>query len=655
MPENELPAAQLNTAIQRSKAWFFSQQNDDGHWCAELEGDALLQGEMIILLAFLGQEKSELARRLGNQLIKTQEPDGGWPMYPGGKTSVCNTVKAYFALKLVGHSLHEDFMQRARAAVLRCGGADAVNSFTRFYLALLGQIPYSICPAVPPEMLMLPRWFPINLHSISAWTRTIVVPLSIVSALQPVRQLPVELGIRELFLKDPKDWPPLRAPGKPTNPGFFSWDTFFRTVDRMLKFYQYHCWKPTRRLAIRMAEKWLWEHCQNSDGPGAIQPPIVWGLVAMKALGLSDDHEKPRYFWNQLMDLKLESPEDDTTRIQPCLSPVWDTIITMRALAAAGERVGNPHIDRAVEWLLARQHTTPGDWSKTVRAKPGGWCFEYHNDFYPDCDDTAMAIMALRGVCPEKGVRPDIDAAIDRAFSWLRAMQNSDGGWGAFDRNNNREFLTHVPFADHNAMTDPSTPDLTARILEAMGHLGLRVNSGNRRLDRSLQYLRQTQQPDGSWFGRWGANYIYGTGEVLSGMAAVGVPADDPAVRAGINWLLAHQQPSGAWGETLDSYEDRSLRGTGEATPSQTAWALLGLLAFHMENHPAVQRGIQWLVENQRENGAWEQTLFTGVGFPAVFYLRYHYYPQYFPLLTIARYAAACGGQTSTGDGLTSE
>ncbi|MDO4425812.1 MAG: hypothetical protein Q4D17_08635 [Planctomycetia bacterium] len=330
--------SKIKEKVQRSQEWFFSQQNEDGHWRAELEGDALLQGELVIILAFLGKEDTPLAKALARQLLKTQAEDGGWPMFTGGKSTIPNTVKAYFALKLTGHPLSADYMQRARQCIMRMGGADKVNSFTRFYLAILGQIPYSICPAVPPEMILLPKWFPVNLYSISSWTRTIVVPLSIVSALRPVREIPVEKGIRELFIKKPEEWGPLRAPGKPENPGLLSWDTFFRVTDKILKCYQNLFWKPTRRLALKRSEQWLWEHCQNSDGPGAIQPPIMWGLVAMKAMGLSDDHEKTKYFWNQLMNLVIENPEEGTARCEPCLSPVWDTIITLRALAAGGIR-----------------------------------------------------------------------------------------------------------------------------------------------------------------------------------------------------------------------------------------------------------------------------------------------------------------------------
>ncbi|MDO4571427.1 MAG: squalene--hopene cyclase [Planctomycetia bacterium] len=628
-------------AIQKSQRWFLDQQFDDGHWHAELEGDSLLQSEMIIILTFLGREDHPLAKKLGNQLLRTQAEDGGWPMFPGGESTIPNSVKAYFALKLLGHPLSANYMQRARRLILKHGGADKVNSFTRFYLALLGQIPYDICPAVPPELVLLPQWFPINLYAMSSWTRTIVVPLSIVSALRPVRELPPERGIRELFIKHPKDWGPLRAPGKPEHPGFFSWDTFFRTADKCLKFYQKLPWKPTRSFAIKRAHAWLWEHCQNSDGPGAIQPPLMWGLVAMKALGLVDEHEKTRYFYDQLMNLVLEDPESDSARMQPCLSPVWDTIITLRALAAGGMRHDHPQIAKAVDWVLAQQIHAPGDWSKSVKCEPGMWCFEYNNDFYPDTDDTAMAIMALRGVCPEPGADPRVDKAIEEGFRWLCAMQNSDGGWGAFDRNNNCEFLTQMPFADHNAMTDPSTPDLTSRILECMGHLNHRIGGGMKTLERSVQHLRDTQQPDGSWFGRWGANYIYGTGEVLAGMAAVGVPSDDPAVRAAINWLLAHQQACGGWGESLASYEDIAQRGFGAPTPSQTAWALLGLIPHGLASHPAVLAGVRWLVERQNADGSWSQPEFTGTGFPAVFYLRYHYYHQYFPLMAISRWRAA--------------
>ena len=683
-------ALEARQAIHRSQEFFFSQQHEDGHWRAELEGDALLQGETVLLLTFLGLENEPLAAKLANKLVLTQSETGGWPMFTGGADSLTNTVKAYFALKITGHPLNAPYMQKARDAVMRMGGADRVNSFTRFYLALLGQISYQQCPAVPPEMIFLPKWFPINLYAVSSWTRTIIVPLSIVSALRPVRQLPVEMGIRELFVNAPEQWPPLSAPKvtkpgeKPRQPGFFSWERFFRTTDVLLKKYQN--WFGSnflRKRAIKKMESWLWEHCQNSDGPGAIQPPIVWGLVAMKALGYSDDSEQVTYFLNELHKLIIEDGIDsngkESAHSQPCQSPVWDTLLTLRALAAGGVRLEgdapyNLKARKAMEWLLAQQHTKKGDWAVTnPNLEPGGWAFEYHNDFYPDCDDSAMAIMAIHELCgkerlavssqqleellavssqqleeqseniaceltanrsPLTATKNRLSAAISRCVTWLEGMQNKDGGWASFDKNNTREFLCHVPFADHNAMIDPSTTDITGRVLEAFGSLGRRT--GEKIIDRAVAFMLKEQLPDGSWFGRWGTNYIYGTGEALNGLGAVGVSPSDPAVAAGVNWLKAHQQPNGGWGETVESYQNPLLKGTGKTTASQTAWALLGLIASGEAASEAVCRGIRYLLDNQSRDGQWEEPEFTGTGFPLVFYLRYHWYRNYFPLKALS-------------------
>lgn len=668
-------AAPVRRAITRTRRWFLAAQHADGHWEAELEGDTILESETILLWAFLGQEDCDEARRAARYLIEKQLPEGGWAMYPGGGVEISGSVKAYFALKLTGHDPSAEYMQRARRAILAHGGADAVNSFTRFYLALLGQIPYSQCPAVPPEFVLLPKWFPVNLYAVSSWSRTMIVPLSIISSFQPVRKLDPRLGIRELFLRAPEDWPPLCCPGRKQNPGPLSWDRFFRTVDRMLKLAQRYRLLPLRRRALAAAEKWMLQRFQRSDGMGAIYPPIVWSIIALRCLGYSDDSPELQYNYEQLKGLFLDDKIAGTLRIQPCKSPVWDTAITLRALQAGGLRSDNPAVRRAVEWLLDRQITGPGDWSETVKAEPGGWCFEHNNDFYPDCDDTAMVLMVLRaqfaenqepaGIVPpelrlvseETVCAPDdtrrhmamIDrsaSAIDRGLKWLLAMQNDDGGWGAFDRNNNRQFLCHVPFADHNAMIDPSTPDLTGRVLEALGELGLRL--GHPAVDRCVAYLRRTQEADGSWFGRWGVNYVYGTWQAMTGLVRVGVPADDPAVVAGANWLLAHQQPCGAWGESPDTYADPRLRGQGPPTASQTAWGVLGLLAAGLEHHPAVARGIQFLVERQQADGTWDEPEFTGTGFPQVFYLHYHYYPIYFPLMALSRWAAS--GAAATAD-----
>ncbi|NQT37846.1 MAG: terpene cyclase/mutase family protein [Planctomycetes bacterium] len=670
----------LRRAVARTRQWLLGQQHPQGHWVAELQGDSILESETILLLAFLGREHSQEARRAARYLVEQQLPDGGWAMYPGGRVEISGSVKAYFALKLTGHDPSAEYMQRAREAILAAGGADAVNSFTRYYLALLGQISYDQCPAVPPEAVLLPKWFPINLYAVSAWSRTIIVPLSIISARQPVRRIDPKLGIRELFLKEPEDWAPLQCPGSAGGKGLLSWDRFFRTADRMLRWCQRHRVLPLRRRAVKAAERWMLKRLENSDGLGAIFPPIVWSIIALRCLGYADDSPEMRSCQEQLQGLVLHDEETETDRLQPCKSPVWDTTLALRALAEAGTQPDRPEMSRAINWLLDQQITRPGDWSETVKAEPGGWCFEFANDYFPDCDDSAMALMVLADQFAEQGHGAGVDGslpaelrlvteetithaadakgriaqldrtakAIDRGTKWLLAMQNDDGGWGAFDRNNDHEFLCHVPFADHNAMIDPSTADLTGRSLEALGRMGRRV--GDRAVDRAVAYLRKTQEADGSWFGRWGVNYVYGTWQVLVGLEAVGIAADDPAMAAGANWLLAYQQPSGGWGESPDSYDDPSLRGQGPATASQTAWAVMGLLAAGLGQHQAVARGVRFLVDRQRADGTWDEPEFTGTGFPRVFYLRYHYYPIYFPLMALARCAVKLGASLADVD-----
>ncbi len=645
--------------------WLLGHQHADGHWVAELEGDTILESEYILLLAFLGRQSEEVARKAAKYILKQQLPEGGWTTHPGGSLDISVSVKAYFALKLTGHDPSSAAMQRARAAILSHGGADAVNSFTRFYLALLGQIPYDQCPVVPPEVLLLPTWSPINLYRVSAWSRTIIVPLSIMSACQPVARLDPKFGISELFLKAPADWPPLRCPGKGNGTGWLSWDRFFRTVDKVLKVCsRLKVWQPLRRRAIKSAEQWVLARFVGSEGLGAIFPPMVWSIIALKCLGYTDDSPELRYCHEHLDGLIIE--EDDTIRLQPCKSPVWDTAITLRALAASGISPNHPAARKTVAWLLDKEVTRSGDWASMVDAKPSGWCFEYANEFYPDIDDSVMVLMALasqtEATFQEAAPDPnwvdhgrvksatevrhritEIDRAAGvqkRALDWVLAMQNRDGGWGAFDRDNNHEFLCHVPFADHNAMIDPSTPDLTGRVLEMLAGFGRKL--GDPVVDRAVAYVCCNQEADGSWFGRWGVNYIYGTWQVLVGLNAVGVRADDPAMVLGANWLLSCQQPSGGWGETPDSYARPYLRGQGPTTASQTAWALLGLIAAGRAKSAAVARGIEYLVTHQREDGVWPEKEFTGTGFPQVFYLRYHYYPIYFPLLALSQWAAVC-------------
>lgn len=659
-------AGPLAAAALATRDWLLARQDAAGFWCGELEGDTILESEYILLLAWLRQERSPLARKAAETIRRQQLKTGGWAMYPGGQLEISGSVKAYFALKLTGHDPEADYMRRARAAIRAAGGADAVNSFTRFYLALLGQISYDQCPAVPPELVLLPSWSPVNIYRMSAWSRTIVVPLAIMWAHRPSRKLPAEVGIRDLFLKDERDWPALRCPGLAEESGWFSWDKLFRRVDKSIKWLEKRRWRPLRQRALAAAKEWMTTRFAHSDGLGAIFPPIVWSIIALKCLGYDDDSVELRYNFDQLKALTIE--EDDTIRLQPCLSPVWDTTLVLRSLAGCGMSLEDAPVAAAVDWLLDKEVTRPGDWSNSVQVPPGGWFFEHHNEFYPDVDDTAMALIALRessrfnvqGSKFESADRKStlnfelgtvnsaaasrlrgLNAASQRAIRWMTAMQNRDGGWGAFDKDNDSQFLCRVPFADHNAMIDPSTPDLTARVLEALALWGAKSNEPH--IQRAIAYLRRTQERDGSWFGRWGVNHIYGTWQTLVGLAAIGVPADDLAVKRGANWLLACQQACGGWGETADSYERPELRGTGPCTPSQTAWALLGLMAAGHAAHPSAERGIRYLLDTQNPDGTWDEAEFTGTGFPRVFYLKYHYYRIYFPLLALTTYQRKCG------------
>ncbi|MDX1961560.1 MAG: prenyltransferase/squalene oxidase repeat-containing protein [Pirellulales bacterium] len=660
----EIPPTAVAEAIRRTQSWLLQRQEPAGYWCAELEGDTILESEFILLWAFLGREQEPLCKKLARQILDQQLPTGGWAIYPGGELEISASVKAYFALKLTGQEPSSEPLQRARRAILRAGGADRVNSFTRFYLALLGQIPYACCPEVPPEFFLLPTWFPINPARVSAWSRPMIATLSIMSALQPITRVPESAGIAELFLTPPRTWNYPGNPGAQKTLSGWLWKQFFSAVDRGFRFARRRGWLWWRKRALNTTRDWILARFAGSDGLAAIFPPMVWSIIALKALGYGPGAPEWDYAIARLLDLVIETPT--TARVQPCKSPVWDTALTARALAESGLPAAGSPLLAASHWLCAREVRFAGDWSQIVKAQPGGWAFEFDNQFYPDLDDTAMVLMALAHQYTDHG-RPlpspaptptmspadaypsgaavthrevdlldQIIAATQRGAAWMLAMQNRDGGWGAFDRDNNAEFLCQAPFADHNAMIDPSTPDLTARVLEALGRLGKRI--GDTAVDRAVAYLRHTQEADGSWYGRWGINYIYGTWQALQGLAAVGVSANDPLLRQGANWLLAHQQPSGGWGESAATYEQPKLRGQGPATASQTAWALLGLLAAGHARHPAVRRGMHYLLVQQRTDGSWEEAEWTGTGFPCVFYLKYHYYPIYFPLLALGRY-----------------
>jgi squalene-hopene/tetraprenyl-beta-curcumene cyclase len=622
--------SRLHRAIDAARRALLRRQRADGHWVGELQGDTILESEYVILLAFLGRESDDRVRRCANYIRGQQQPDGAWPSYPGGPADVSVSTKAYLALKIAGDAVDDPHMRRARSVIRNLGGPVNCNSFTKFYLALVGQYPYRNCPSVPPELVLLPRWCPLNIYAMSSWTRTILVPLSIMAAHQPVRVLPAERGIRELFLDPPETPQPVCRPTS----GRWSWTNFFLTVDRLWK--RLDRWSPLRRRAIRKAAGWMREHFQDSDGVGAIFPPMIYTVIALRCLGVPDDD--PEFLWamKQLEDLHID--EDDTLRLQPCVSPVWDTALSLIALADAGVPDRSEPVQWAVDWLLDREIRRPGDWSRAhPDVEPGGWCFEYRNGFYPDTDDTSMVLMALaRSQALDDEPR---SATADRALRWLLALQNADGGWAAFDRDVNWKVLEKVPFADHNAMLDPSCPDITARVLEALGHFGYRAGHGA--VNRALAFLRRTQCDHGGWPGRWGVNYLYGTWQVLQGLRAIGFSMGDPMVRRAVAWLLRVQQPSGAWGESCASYDDPRLAGVGEPTASQTAWALLGLIAAGEAADPAVHAGVRWLLDTQCDDGTWREDAFTGTGFPKVFYLKYHMYPHYCPLMALSRFANA--------------
>jgi squalene-hopene/tetraprenyl-beta-curcumene cyclase len=623
---------EVSDSIQRGQAQLLEKQQPDGHWVGELEGDTILESEFILLLAFLDKLDDLRIRLAANYLLRQQLPDGGWPNYPGGPAEVSVSVKAYFALKIAGHSANEPVMLRAAAVIRALGGAEATNSFTRFYLALLGQVPYAACPSVPAELILLPRWFVFNIYAMSAWSRTIFVPLSIVDAHKPVTRLPERMHVRELFLEAPET---PRWPAKPTK-SWFSWTNFFLGIDWCLKRFESLGFTPFRRRAIRSAVAWMQERMKDSDGIGAIFPPIVYHAIVLRCLGKPDDDPEMVWVMKQLEDLCIF--EDDTLRLQPCLSPVWDTALSLIAVVDSGSGTTGQASTRAAKWLLDREIRTDGDWAKSVRGiEPGGWCFEYRNAFYPDTDDTSMVLIALArsGQADQEAAKP----AVRRAIDWLLAMQNSDGGWAAFDRDINKEFLTKVPFADHNAMLDPSCPDITARVVEALAHHGFRI--GDPAVDRAVAFILSHQEENGSWFGRWGVNYLYGTWQVLVGLAAAGFDMSSTPVRRAVRWLKDVQNADGGWGESCLSYDDPSAAGIGNSTASQTAWAVLGLIAAGETLSHEVQAGVEFLIGDQSADGDWSEREFTGTGFPRVFYLKYHLYPEYFSLMALARYQQA--------------
>lgn len=621
----------VENAITRAQDHFLRAQKPEGYWYYPLEANATMDAEYIFFNHFMGRVDEQKHRRLCEHLLAVQDPDGAWPLFYKGPGHLGNTIEAYFALKLTGYSADHPALVKARAFILAHGGLASAQVFTRIFLAYFGQFPWRGVPALPVEVVLLPPWFPLNIYGMSSWARGTVVPLSIILAHAPSICIPPSCGVAELWKN-----PPERADlNFPWSSQLISWENFFVAADKILKFLSQSPVKPFRQRALRKAEHWVLDHQDVNGGWGGIQPAMLNSVMALHSLGHPHDHPAVAKGIQAIDDFLMES--GGHLFFQPCVSPLWDTTWAIKALIDAGFPADHPAVTKAANWLIDQQIFKPGDWQiKNPELEPGGWAFEFANDWYPDVDDSAVILCTLKrvtGLDPRKK-----DHAIARGLNWTLGMQSRNGGWGAFDTDNTLDVWNQMPFGDMKAMIDPPTADLAGRLLEMMGTFG--YDREFRRAHRALEFLRKVQEADGSWWGRWGVNYIYGTWSVLMGLRAIGEDLNQPYVRRAAAWLKARQNPDGGWGEGCLSYWDQSRAGKGASTPSQTAWAVLGLMAAEDEISPAVLRGVEYLLTQQEAVGSWPEDLFTGTGFPRHFYLRYYGYRNYFPLMALGQFRA---------------
>lgn len=613
----------LTAAIQTARDALLAEQRADGHWCFELEADCTIPAEYIMMMHFLNEIDAELEAKIAVYLRQRQIECGGWPLYAGGAADVSCTVKVYYALKLAGDSPDAPWMQRARQCILSAGGAAAANVFTRIALALFNQLPWRAVPFIPVEIVLLPRWFPFHLSKVSYWSRTVMVPLLVLCSLKPQAKNPRKVDIAELFSVPPAQEKHYFKITSRLGRAFLGLDRIGRLLEPLIP-------KKIRRRAVAKAEQWVIERLNGEDGLGGIFPAMVSAYEVLVLLGYSPDHPYRQQACQALK--KLLVVRSDLAYCQPCLSPVWDTALSALALQVEGSERSQQAAKRSLDWLQPLQILDgAADWQEyNPQLKPGGWAFQYRNDYYPDLDDTAVVSWAMYNQ-KQSGYQ----GAIRRAADWLAGMQSSNGGFAAFDQNNEYYYLNSIPFADHGALLDPPTSDVSARCLTLFALL--QRPEDQHILSRTVEYLLKEQEPNGSWFGRWGTNYVYGTWSALVALRAAGVAVSHPAIRRAVEWLCSKQNADGGWGEDNTSYYDLKL-GEHPSTAYQTAWALLGLMAAGEVDSFTISRGIEYLLRTQQPDGFWHDTSFTAPGFPRVFYLRYHGYSKYFPFWALAQY-----------------
>ena len=624
----------LDLAIERTRDFFFREQLPEGYWWAELESNVTITAEYIMLFHFMGMVNKEKERKMANYLLGKQTKEGFWTIYYGGPGDLSTTVEAYFALKLAGYSADHPAMAKARAFILKKGGIIKCRVFTKTFLALFGEFAWFGVPSMPIELMLLPNWAYFNLYELSSWSRATIVPLSLVMSERPVRKLPPWARVQELYVRPPR----------PTDytftkeHGILTWKNIFIGVDHLLKVYEKNPLRPYKNRALALAEKWVIDHQEVTGDWGGIQPAMLNSVLALHCLGYANDHPAITKGLEALANFCIE--DEDSLVLQSCISPVWDTALALKALVDSGVATDHPALAKGAQWLLDREVRKPGDWKiKSPDLEPGGWAFEFLNDWYPDVDDSGFVMMAIKDI---KVKDPKAkDAAIKRGITWCLGMQSKNGGWGAFDKDNTKHLLNKIPFADLEALIDPPTADLTGRMLELMGAFG--YPKDHPALVRALRFIKETQEPEGPWWGRWGVNYIYGCWSVISGLTAVGEDLSQSYIRRAVNWLKSKQNMDGGWGETCESYHDRSLAGMGESTASQTGWALLALMAAGEAHSSTVTRGIQYLIGTQKADGTWDEDQYTGTGFPKYFMIKYHIYRNCFPLMAMGTYRTLTG------------